>query len=288
MIKSRLRKQADFVRERLVLKGKESVLSLINRLSKAEHYTVEKNVSYGASSRNVLDIYMPKDLKRKAPVIVFFHGGNWSEGFPGKGGYLFIGEALTAHGFVVMLANYRRYPQVKFPEIMKDSAAAVAWAYEHLADYGGDPKKFFVMGFSAGAHISAMLTLNPRYLQKANCSRDSIAGTIGLAGPYDFLPITKEYQKELFGPEEKYPLSQPINFIDGNAPPMLLLHGKEDATVRVRNTISLAEKIEEKGGRVEAHYYEKLGHRSLIGSLARPFRYFIPVLDDVAKFVEES
>ncbi|HXG27428.1 MAG TPA: alpha/beta hydrolase, partial [Nevskiales bacterium] len=183
-------------------------------------------------------------------------------------------------------ADYRLYPEVRFPAFVEDGAQAVRWARAHARQYGGDPQKLFVMGHSAGAHIAALLALDPRYLQAVGGERGWLSGMIGLAGAYDFLPLTDDDLKDIFGPPERYPLSQPINHVDGHNPPLLLLHGRTDTTVRLKNTVNLAARIRARGGPVQTVIYPVMGHVRMIASLAPPLRQVSRVLDDIAGFID--
>ena len=140
------------------------------------------------------------------------------------------------------------------------------------------------MGHSAGAHIAAMIAFDEHYLGRPKDS-GMLAGFIGLAGPYDFLPLSSRTLKDLFGPPDRYPDSQPVNFVDGGESPALLLHGDEDSTVWLRNTIRMAAAIEQAGGSVTTHVYPEVNHVEIIGALAKPFADWAPVQRDVLEFI---
>ena len=167
---------------------------------------------------------------------------------------------------------------------MDDATQTVEWVKKNIGQYGGDSDRLFLMGHSAGAQLAAILTLNERYLLPGTWN--SLRGFIGLAGPYDFLPFTDEYQRVVFGPEENYPASQPVNFVGGNEPPLLLLYGNDDDTVRPFNIESLTTKVKGAGGCVETHYYDGLDHAGLIGALALPLQNSSSVLSDIAGFLD--
>jgi acetyl esterase/lipase len=192
---------------------------------------------------------------------------------------------LAWRGAVVVVPNYRLYPQVRFPAFLDDCAEAVAWAMAHAAALGADPGAVFVVGHSAGAYNAAMLALDPRYLARAGTSRARLAGVAGLAGPYDFLPITGADIKPVFAPVQDGPASQPISYVDGHNPPLLLLAGTADTTVLPRNTLSLAAKVRAAGGAVASRLYPGIGHVGLITAFAPIFAGRAPVLDDVWDFV---
>ena len=164
----------------------------------------------------------------------------------------------------------------------------VRWARDHVASFGGDPERIFLMGHSAGAHIAALLALDDRYLRAVGLDRSALRGIIGIAGPYDFLPFKEDVIRTLMGPAEGWPETQPINFVTGDAPPMLLLHGRRDATVGAGNTTRLVRRIHEHGGRVESRIYPHLDHRLIIGAFGRPLRFLAPVRRDVADFVDRN
>ena len=139
-----------------------SPLSVVNAVSPAGAVQATSAIRYGSDLRHMLDVYRPTANAGKAPVIVFFYGGNWVSGQ--RADYAFVGRALAARGFVVVVPDYRLYPQVRYPDFLDDGAAAVAWAAREIAGHGGDPTHIFVMGHSAGAYNAAMLALDPRWL----------------------------------------------------------------------------------------------------------------------------
>src|SRR3712207_3414863 len=124
------------------------------------------------------------DLK----VVVFFYGGRWESG--DRGDYLFAAQGLVSQGFVAVVPDYRLHPEVGFAGFMADGAAAVRWVRDNIAGFGGDPAQIFLMGHSAGAHIAALLALDERWLADQGLPRGTVRGAIGLAGPYDFLPLS--------------------------------------------------------------------------------------------------
>ena len=255
---------------------------LLNATISRSGITVTHNVAYGTSPREKLDIYRP-DGSSNTPVIVFFYGGSWNSG--SKAMYPFVAATLARRGYAVVVPDYRLYPEVRFPAFLEDSAKSVAWTQAHLAEIGGDPSRVFLMGHSAGAYNAVMLGLDASFLKAAGSNRDSLAGIIGLAGPYDFLPITGEDIKPIFASVNDGPESQPISYVDGHAPPMLLLAGADDTTVFPKNTISLAARITSKGGSVQSHVFPGLGHIGLITAIAPIFQGRAPVLATVTDFI---
>jgi len=228
-----------------------------------------------------LDLYVPAARARPAPVVLFLYGGRWQDG--SRSDYAFVGKQLAEHGVLTAVADYRRFPQVRFPVFVEDAALAVAWLRQHAADHGGDPQRLFVAGHSAGAHIAAMLGTDRRYLAAVGMQPQDLAGVIGIAGPYDFVPLTDDDLIDIFGPEADWPASQPVNFVDGDEPPFLLLHGDDDLLVWPRNSIRLAARLQQAGVAVEFRRYPDLGHIRILAAVRYP--KLAPTLEDVLRFV---
>jgi acetyl esterase/lipase len=256
---------------------------MVNSFVSRDDFHLVSGVSYGDGARRTLDLYVPVTDEAKKPVVVFFYGGNWDSGK--KEDYLFLGDALAKRGFIVVIPDYRIYPEVRYPAFVEDGASAVRWTLAHIAAYGGDPDKVSVMGHSAGGYIALMLALDGQWL---GADRARIKCVVGLAGPYDFLPLTDPELKIIFGTEADLAKTQPISYVDGKAPPVLLVTGRLDRIVSPGNVTRLAARIREDGGKVETERYSLLGHITLIGSFAEPLRAVMPVVDDVTRFLEAS
>jgi acetyl esterase/lipase len=242
-------------------------------------------IAYGKDERQKLDVYTPTGKSGGAyPVLVFFHGGAWREGE--RDGYGFLGRAFAARGIVTIIADYRKTPQVKFPAFVEDAASSIAWAHNNAAKYHGDPAKLYIMGHSAGAHIAMMAALDKQWLAKDGLDPSVIAGVIGLAGPYDFLPLTTDSSKLALGHWPRPEETQPITYARVDAPPMLLLTGDIDTVVKPRNSKILAAKITELGGKASLKTYPKVDHADIIMALSRAFRNKADVLKDVTGFIK--
>jgi len=163
-----------------------SPLAIINAGVPNDTYRATTAIAYGSNARARLDVYQPVDPNNSSPVVVFFYGGNWDSG--DRRDYRFVGEALASKGIVAVLPDYRLYPEVRYPDFLSDCAQAVRWTIDHIGKYGGDARRLILMGHSAGAYNAAMLALNAQYLRDAGVDSERIAGFVGLAGPYDFLP----------------------------------------------------------------------------------------------------
>ncbi|RMN08596.1 Esterase/lipase/thioesterase protein [Pseudomonas savastanoi pv. glycinea] len=264
-----------------------SPLKLLNTLNPTGPVDHVYGVAYGQDPRNTLDVYTPQTKPANAPVVVFFYGGSWNTG--SKANYAFVGEALAARGMVVVIADYRLYPQVRYPSFLEDSAKALAWAHKHAKTYGGDPDRLYVMGHSAGAYNAAMLALDPRWLTREGLSPSILSGWIGLAGPYDFLPIENADVKPVFFFPDSPPDSQPINHVSSSAPPALLMASNTDSLVTPkRNTGGLARALREAGVPVRDLYFSRTNHGTLVGAFAKLLSGLAPVVDEVDMFVNHT
>ncbi|TFY88734.1 alpha/beta hydrolase [Pseudomonas nabeulensis] len=264
-----------------------SPINVLNALTPSSTFTKTSAIAYGDDPRQKLDIYRPAPAISNAPVVVFFYGGSWNSG--SKDDYGFVGEALASRGIVVVIADYRLYPQVRYPAFLQDGAQAVAWTYQHIADYGADPKQLYVMGHSSGAYNASMLALDARWLSAVGLSPSIFKGWIGLAGPYDFLPIENPEVKPVFFFPDSPPDSQPINHVSADAPPTLLIASTADKLVNpTRNTGGLANKLRAVGVPVEEFYFGKTNHQTLVAAISKPLRWLAPVLDRVTAFIQAT
>ncbi len=258
-----------------------SPLRLLDATVPSGGVLVTQDVSYGKGPRRTLDVYQPQQPGQDRPLVVFFYGGSWKTG--SKDEYRFVAMALARRGMVVVVPDYRLYPQTIFPGFLHDAAMAVAWAAENAARYGAAPYPFLI-GHSAGAYIALMLALDPSYLGEAGVDRARLGGAIGIAGPYDFhrsrfpdiAPVFAGVQEES---------TQPMTYADGTNPPLLLLAGGADETVRPANTLNLSARVAARGGQVATRIYPKSGHIGLLLAFAPLFKRSAPVVADIERFI---
>lgn len=242
-------------------------------------------VAYGPGPRNRADVYRPQASATHgapAPVVVFIHGGSWESGT--KGLYRWMGQGLAAQGYVAILPNYGLMPATGFPDFVHDAAAAVAYARAHAAEWGGDTTRFFLMGHSAGAQIAALLAYDGSYLARVGRSPRDLTGFIGLSGPYDFVLDSKLLQRTFGGTPEREAASQPVRFVTSTAPRTLLVMGRDDRTVRPRNTERLAARLREVGASVEELWVPG-DHGVTVGAFARPYRGDSEIVRAVDAFI---
>lgn len=217
------------------------------------------------------------------PVLIFWHGGGWVKGT--RQDYAFAAKAFAKKGFLVVVPDYRKVPEVHFPEFVEDGAQAVRWVQDNISNFGGDPERIAFSGHSAGAHTAVLLALDPRWLTAQGVKTEVIKAVVGLSGPYDFFPFDKKRSIDAMSRYEQPELTQPVNFVRSDAPAMLLITSSMDTTVRPRNALSLTAKLEEAGAKVEMINYDGLDHEEVVMALSKAFREKGPILEDSVKFL---
>ena len=264
-----------------------SPVKLLNALTPDSTFDKTAGIAYGDDPRQKLDVYVPRHALPDAPVVVFFYGGSWNSG--AREDYNFVGEALASRGIVAVVADYRLYPQVRYPLFLQDAARAVAWTKANIREFSGNPQRLYLMGHSSGGYNAAMLALDGDLLAAAGMSPKDLRGWIGLAGPYDFLPIENPAVRPVFFWPDSPPQSQPINHVSRDAPPALLIAASKDDLVNpTRNTGGLAHKLRAAGVPVQDFYYSRPNHITLVATLSRPLRGLAPVLDQVVGFIKHT
>lgn len=262
-------------------------LDLIDQMMPSEGAVarVAQGVRYGDQPRQQLDVWAPAGKAAQPhPVVVFYYGGSWRWG--DRTSYGFVGRALAARGFVVVIPDYRLVPQVRFPAFVEDSARAVRWVRDHIADYGGDPARIAVAGHSAGAYNAAMVALDAHYLRDSGVDPRIIRAGVLLAGPFDFYPFDGPATQAAFGAWPHPAETQPVHFARADAPPLLIVQGAADDVVRPRNAAALADRLKAAGAVVARRDYAKRGHNELVIGLSRPFRASAPTLADMTAFLQ--
>lgn len=192
-----------------------------------QQYETVKNIHYYADSINkkdvyidsqcVFDLYYPKETKGFA-TIVWFHGGGLT------GGHRELPEQLMNKGYAVVGVGYRFSPKVKSPAYIEDAAAAVAWVFQHIKEYGGNDKLIFLSGHSAGGYLDMMITLDKHYLNKYNIDANNIAALIPFSGQA-VTHFTVRQEKGITATQPVIDPMAPLYHVRKDAPPMVLITG---------------------------------------------------------------
>lgn len=247
---------------------------------------LHRDVEYGQGDRRRLDIYAPRgQIDLALPVVIFFYGGSWESG--SKDAYGFVGRALAALGYLVVIPDYRLLPEVEYPVFLEDCAEAVTWVSANINRYGGDFTRMVLSGHSAGAYNAVMLALSKHYLAESPII-EGVRGIAGLSGPYDFYPFDGPISRRVFGAAPEPELTQPINYVDGKPPKMWFGTGAKDRLVLPRNSEKLASALGKIGVDAQVTHYRDLGHADTLLALSTVLRFRAPVLKDFGTFLARS
>lgn len=246
----------------------------------------DATVAYDSALGLSLDVYRPAAGAASpgggvAPTVVFFYGGAWRRGERSQ--YQFVGRRLADLGVLAIVADYRTFPEAGFPAFVEDAAQAVAHARRHAGAWGGDGGRLYLAGHSAGAHIAALLGTDERYLRAHGLEPTDLAGVVGLSGAYDF--VISGRLREVFGPPAQWPQAQPLNFVDGDEPAFLLVHGARDRTVEARDAVLLAERLQAHGVDAQLVLLADAGHGATLMGLYDPARA-PQVVDAIRAFIQ--
>jgi acetyl esterase/lipase len=258
---------------------------LLDVVTPEGEYARETDLAYGPLARHRLDVYRPQRPDAPGTTVVFFYGGSWRAG--AKADYRFIAESLTRRGITVVIPDYRVFPEAVFPAFIEDAALVTRWVHDNAVRLSIDQARVFLVGHSAGAHIAALVALDPRYLAAVGKRPRDVAGVVGISGPYDFLPITSPRVREIFASAPDLTVTQPITFATANAPPMLLVHGVEDRTVYPRNSLRLAARLRSLGAPVRLSLYPGLGHVDIMLGLSSALAGDAALMRDMAEFFDQ-
>ena len=235
-----------------------------------------------------LDLYRPADtgMAGKQPVLMFFYGGGWNKGV--RDAYRFFGTTMAEAGYLVVIADYRKYPEVIFPTFIEDGARAVAWVAQHITDYGGDAEDLWLSGHSAGAHLGAMLVGDARYLAAHGLKPTIFRAFAGLAGPYHFTPEEEIYRKVFAeAAADDYRPMQVSHFVTGDEPPMLLQYGLADDLVGLINIERLEAALDRVGTCRRIKLYPEIDHIGIVSAFTWLYRNNRPVMADMLGFFQD-
>ncbi|GAB3991855.1 hypothetical protein GCM10028807_23180 [Spirosoma daeguense] len=270
------------------------LLFTVNEYAVAQGSKRIKDISYdtsGASSeRHQLDIYTPSSASTSLrPVVVFIHGGSWNSG--SKNMYAFVGRRLAKQGVVAVLINYRLAPAVEVPAMANDCALAVYWATKHVAEYGGDPNRIFVMGHSAGGGLAALLATETSYFTKLGLPKNPTKGAI-LDDPAG-LDMFDYLSKMQYSGDEQYlvPFGKDpavwrtvsaLYHVDSTTPPMLLYIGEKTYPGIIASSQKFDKKLQQFGIK---HTYTILSGKKHVGMATQLFWKNNIIYRDLLQFV---
>jgi len=193
-----------------------------------------------ANSKDKLDLYLPEG-RRNAPVIISYYGNQLMGGDKSEDAY--IGRRFAAAGFVTAVVNYRLSPEVSHPAHIEDAASSFAWVKRHIAEYGGNGEQVFLVGYSAGAYLAALLSTDPRYLAAHNLSPRDIRGTVPVSAFYwvERRGVAPDRDRSVWGNDRNVWIdASPAHHLQAGAPPMLILYAERDEDWRREQNVEFA------------------------------------------------
>jgi acetyl esterase/lipase len=176
------------------------------------------DLAYGDHQKQKLDLYLPKRKAARAPVLVFLHGGGFSEG--DRAHYGFIAAPFSEHGIVTAVASYRLSG---YPDPIEDAKAIVMWLYKNIARYGGDPLSIYVSGHSAGAIMAGDIGADRRWLAEAGIPKSALKGIVPVSGRYE-LVAGSGLDNYAAGAEQRK-LASPLLHINDPVPGVVIAYG---------------------------------------------------------------
>ena len=212
------------------------------------------DISYGEEQKQKLDLYLPQG-KPAGPVFIFIHGGGFVEGDRAHYGY--VARPLAPQGIVTVVMSYRLSPEV-YPLQVHDVQAALGWVYRNIADYGGDASQIYIGGHSAGAILSAFVSVDSSWLTAVSLPEDLIKGYVPISGPYDLRKPGGFVDNYLPDDSKRAEASPVLNIHDLSAKAVVAVGSLEKAYLESSKTF--VDVIREKGGSAELLVLEGMAH----------------------------
>ena len=213
--------------------------------------------------KHKLDVYRPQGAKQ-APVLIFLHGGAWRSG--DRGLYTALGNRYAHAGIVTVIPSYRLAPADPHPAQVEDTAAAVAWTLKNLERFGGDPKRVYLAGHSAGGHLAALLALDGKWLGKHGVQPSALAGVIPMSGVYR----VEGFERVFPGGEEVRRDASPLTHVHAGAPPFLITYCQWDYAFLPVQAERLGAALRQAGVAVNVVYVPGLGHITEMLNITAP------------------
>ena len=226
------------------------------------------NISYGSRPRQRLDVFSCGS--DEVPTLLYIHGGYWQMG--DKETYGFIGDALLASGYNFVLVEYTLAPEARMDEIVSEIHGAIDWVIANIDKYGGDPRRVFICGHSAGGHLTAM-----------GMSDRRVAGGIAVSGLFDLEPIRLNYLNQKLGLDEAEMLrNSPMNHIPSQSSPLVVTVGLGELPELIRQSEDYYNAWQCQGHHGQYLPIPEHDHFSVLEELARPDGLILAALEDLA------
>ncbi|MFA5832584.1 MAG: alpha/beta hydrolase [Bacteroidota bacterium] len=258
---------------------------------------IETDISYSVSQKNSLDLYIPQ--QQKFPVILFIHGGSFVAGDRKDFPYAQIGEAFQKSGIGCAVMSYRLLQDSVWPAQPRDAAKAIRWLKDHIADYGGDSDKIYIVGHSAGGQLAALICSDSMYVAEFGLSLSDIQGCVSLgammsdAGSLQSLTADEEQRLfrndwffKIFGSKQNFVNSLPIRHVNASMPKMLLILADAELYDPPKQQ-SLLEFMAEAKKLYASVEYEILPNRTHMGTVEQMVNISDPAIQKIVSFISK-
>ncbi|XP_057507790.1 isoprenylcysteine alpha-carbonyl methylesterase ICME-like isoform X1 [Actinidia eriantha] len=244
---------------------------------------VRRGIVYGDQPRNRLDLYLPKNTDGPKPVVAFVTGGAWIIGYKAWGSLL--GRHLSERDIIVACIDYRNFPRVTMSDMVKDASQGISFVCNHIAEYGGDPNRIYLMGQSAGAHIAACALLERAINEtgegeSTSWSVSQLNAYFGLSGGYNLFNLVDHFHSRglyrsvflsiMEGEQSFRRFSPEIMVQDPNIrnavsllPPIILFHGTGDYSIPSDSSKNFADALLKVGAKAELLLYDGRTHTDI-------------------------
>ncbi|CAA0832738.1 Isoprenylcysteine alpha-carbonyl methylesterase ICME [Striga hermonthica] len=243
---------------------------------------VRRSIVYGDQPRNRLDLYLPTNSDGLKPVVIFVTGGAWIIGYKAWGS--FLGLQFAERDIIVACLDYRNFPQGTISDMVNDVTQGIEFICNNVVEFGGNPNKIYLMGQSAGAHISSCALLQQAVKESRNesisWSVSQIKAYFGLSGGYNLLELVEHFHNrglyrsiflsimegekalERFSPEIIIRNPSSIDAVR-LLPRIILFHGTADYSIPVDASITFAATLQRLGAQADLILYEGKTHTDL-------------------------
>ena len=283
------------------IRQEAEVVSLLTRLYRAsrlgkrfyaEYRHLAKNVAFHPEMEPRLDVYSPA-TGTAHPVCLFVHGGGWKQ--LRKEFFAAVAMVLVPEDMVVVIPDYTPHPDAGYERMTYEVAAALSWTLENIAEYGGDPHRVVISGHSAGSHLMALSVMDPRFLSAYGHQWKEVSGMLGVSGIYNiqaWYGFDQERARsivpdlsEIMGGPANFGKASPISYVRSDLPPVLLIHGDQDAIVPWNSSAEFHAALRAAGAHSELQVYVGAGHDNILLEATEEER--APIVVDMVRFVRD-
>lgn len=247
-----------------------AALALARSVDAAATCRTVTDIAFGDDYYQKLDLYLPDEAALtghdgNVPVILFCHGGGWTFGYKEWNG--FMAPALIDLPAIFVSLSYRLAPENKFPAALDDVLTGLAWVFHNIEDYGGDPARLIMGGWSAGGALAALATVRRDLYAGHGLPDDAIKACVATSCPYDHrdenpLPgsTAERLQRQLFTRPEDAAQASAVAYIEGLRTPFFISHGENDFPHVMATSQAMRDALAREGCKVAYHVFPTVDH----------------------------